>query len=109
VGAFIALWIAQLVFGAIVYVTNPKREASSKAQSARSLAIYGGLVPCVGLMLFLQVLWLVLYRVQLAREDSVHRRYQSRLADSFGAPPSRGLAEPPYAIGNSSQADNPFL
>lgn len=111
-GTFIGLWIAQLVFGAVVYFTNPKRDdISDKTQSSRKLAIYAGLVPCVGFMLFLQVIWLVIYRIALAREQSLHNRFQAGLQTSFG-PLTRGSEAPQALPTNSpskSQAENPFL
>jgi len=107
-GAFIGLWLAQIVFGGIVFATNPKREdLSSKAQTSRTLAIFAGLVPCVGFMLLMQIGWLIMYRVMAARETSIHQRFQKGLVTSFETPGSGGSsgtrADP------KPRSDNPFL
>lgn len=107
-GAFIGLWLAQIVFGGIVLLTNPKREElSNKAQTSRTLAIFAGLVPCIGFMLLMQIGWLIMYRVIAARETSIHERFQKGLVTSFETPKSAGSsvtrAEP------KPRPDNPFL
>lgn len=108
-GAFIGLWLAQIVFGGIVLFTNPKRDdLPDKAQTSRSLAIFAGLIPCVGFMLVLQIGWLIMYRIIAARETSMHRRFQQNLVTSFDTPGSGGdrgaiPSEP------KSRPDNPFL
>ena len=106
-GTFVLLWIAQIVFGAIVFFTNPVRnDVSDKAQNVRKGAIYGGLIPCFGFMLVLQVIWLVIYRGTIARNASVRARLGANLQTDFGQSTDREQlpsqpAKPPL--------DNPFL
>lgn len=103
-GAFVGLWIAQIIFGAVVATTNPKRnDVSDRAQNARTLAIFGGLLPCVGFMLFLQVVWLIGYRIMIARAAHVQQRLQPQLQTSFDTPSPLSSATP------SAGQDNPFL
>jgi hypothetical protein len=107
------LYFLQIGFGAIVFYTNPKRsDLSTKANNARNLAIFGGLVPCWGLMIFPQIFWLVMYRGMLGREVALHNRLQGGLPTSFGSsgrPTENPPEEPRQEKTAKPPSDNPFL
>jgi hypothetical protein len=125
VTAFTLLWIAQIALGGVVYATNPKRnDVSDKAQRMRNIAIFGGVVPCVGIMLISQLIALSMYRGSVAMSDRNAKKYGTQLETSFGAPrrrppapaehsdnPLGGSTALPDDGGSSSRppSDNPFL
>jgi hypothetical protein len=109
VGAFFGLWAAGIVLSIVILATNPKRtDVSQKIQSLRTGSIAFGFLPCVGLGLLIQVVYLALYRAALSRTLANQERLRSGLATDFGQnsgllpPASPQLPSPP-------NADNPFL
>src|ERR1035437_1805095 len=95
-GPFIGLWAAQIVFGLIVLGTNPKRDdVSPKSQTYRSMAIWLGFVPCVGLMLLYQVFALIRYRGGIAYTDRQRGKLQATLETSFDTPNVRRTKDTP--------------
>lgn len=60
---FFVLWACQLALSAGVAIAVPNRtDIPPRAQVARRLAISRGFIPCMGLMLCRQVIWLLVYR-----------------------------------------------
>lgn len=99
----VTLYVLQLLFGVVVFFTNPKRDdVSDVAQRARNLAIWLGVVPCFGFALAAQVIYIVVYRIALTRSVNQDRALRNgptgfdNLGDDDPQPPR-------------SPSTNPFL
>lgn len=122
-GAFIGLYVAQIVLALIILAAVPKREdLPAKINNGRDNAIKLGFVPCVGIMLFYQLVFLGLYFAAKGREDSKRTQLAGRLTATSFDSPSVGSSSPagpganPFADpatgsggAGSAASDNPFL
>lgn len=109
-------WIGTAILSIVILVTNPKRnDVTDNVQKFRTLAVGAGFVPCAGLSLIAQLVYLGVYRAALARGDSRNRRLSSQLETSFGTSTTQPKPAPP-ASGPGTDAEpkggdaaNPFM